>query len=366
MRRNYCSQEVLPFTAMVVAECLTVGLTTIYKAAVLKGLSYHIFMTYSYALSAILILPLAFIFHRKQTLPPFTFLVLGKFCLLGVLGFISQSLGYSGISYSNPTLAAALCNITPATTFILAVLLRVEKLNFKATSGQAKIVGTLVSIGGALVAVLYEGHVLISAHRKNKLNSPLFSTNYELSSANTSAQSNWILGGVLLSASYVFLSLWDTAQAKFVREYPAEFILVFFYNLSSCIISLPVGFYFEPNLTAWKLTADVRLYSILYSGIIGSGFGTMVRTWGLRVKGPVYVALFKPLSIAIAAILGVSFLGDDLYLGSVVGSVIISMGFYTVIWGKGKEEVDDYDVGSLSHDAAEAPLLTSHIVSIKR
>lgn len=40
-----------------------------------------------------------------------------------------------------------------------------------------------------------------------------------------------------------------------------------------------------------------------------------VHTWVLRIKGPVYVAMFKPLSIVIAVALGVIFLGDTLYLG---------------------------------------------------
>lgn len=48
---------------------------------------------------------------------------------------------------------------------------------------------------------------------------------------------------------------------------------------------------------------------------MGSSFGISVHTWGLHVKGPVYVALFRPLSIAIAAVMGVIFLGDALYLG---------------------------------------------------
>ncbi|CAL0324678.1 unnamed protein product [Lupinus luteus] len=38
-------------------------------------------------------------------------------------------------------------------------------------------------------------------------------------------------------------------------------------------------------------------------------------TWVLRIKGPVYVAMFKPLSIVIAVTLGVIFLGDTLHLG---------------------------------------------------
>ncbi|GKU96965.1 hypothetical protein SLEP1_g10145 [Rubroshorea leprosula] len=37
------------------------------------------------------------------------------------------------------------------------------------------------------------------------------------------------------------------------------------------------------------------------------------------------------------------FLGDALYLGSVIGAVIISIGFYAVIWGKAKEEAMEED-----------------------
>lgn len=42
----------------------------------------------------------------------------------------------------------------------------------------------------------------------------------------------------------------------------------------------------------------------------------MVHTWGLHVKGPVYISLFKPLSIAIAAVLSAIFLGDAIYFGT--------------------------------------------------
>ncbi|KAB1211738.1 hypothetical protein CJ030_MR6G023247 [Morella rubra] len=67
-------------------------------------------------------------------------------------------------------------------------------------------------------------------------------------------------------------------------------------------------------------------------------FITVVHTWGLHLKGPVYISIFRPLSIAIAAAMNVMFLGETLYLGSVVGAILISVGFYGVIWGKAKEE----------------------------
>ena len=46
-----------------------------------------------------------------------------------------------------------------------------------------------------------------------------------------------------------------------------------------------------------------------------SSFGLAMHTWGLHLKGPVYVSLFRPLSIAIAVAMGAIFLSDALHLG---------------------------------------------------
>ncbi|GER29465.1 nodulin MtN21 /EamA-like transporter family protein [Striga asiatica] len=321
--RRIFYREVLLFLAMVGVESLNVGQNTIYKAAVTKGLNYHVFMVYSYAISALVLLPLACLFHRETRLPPLSIVMLGKFCILGFLGFAGQYLGYLGIAYSSPTLGSAMSNLSAPCTFLLAVLFRLEKLKLGSLSSQAKIVGTLVSILGALVVVLYNGPLLITGnHDKLTLSNASI-----LSDAISDARSNWIVGGGLLACCYVTSSIWYIYQSKVVIEYPAEFILVFFYSLFAFFISLAVGIASEPNLSPWVIHADVRLWSIFI----------MVHTWGLHVKGPVYVALFRPLSIAIAAILGVIFLGDDLYLGSVIGSIVITAGFYTVLWGKAKD-----------------------------
>ncbi|KAG8384796.1 hypothetical protein BUALT_Bualt04G0155700 [Buddleja alternifolia] len=312
--RNYWYSEVLPFAAMVVAECTTVGSSTVFKAAVYSGLSYHIFMLYSYAISALVLIPLSYIFHRKSQLPPFTIGLLFKFFLLGALGM--------------------------------------EKLEIQSVSSQAKIIGTALSIAGAFVVVLYNGPAIIRNHA-HKPPPDSFSL-HEMS-----VQSNWVAGGVALAAEYIIVSIWYTYQAKVIREYPAEMVLVFFYNVSCTILSLVDCLITERNFNAWKVTPDVQLISILYAGTLGTGLSILVHTWGLHVKGPVYVALFLPLTIAIAAIMGVILLGDTLYLGCIIGSIIISTGFYTVVWGKTKEEIGEklqgYDVESSSN--ANAPLL---------
>ena len=57
-------KEVVPFTAMAAVELATVGLNTLYKAATLKGLSYFVFMAYTYVLGTLVLVPLPFIFRR--------------------------------------------------------------------------------------------------------------------------------------------------------------------------------------------------------------------------------------------------------------------------------------------------------------
>jgi len=92
-----------------------------------------------------------------------------------------------------------------------------------------------------------------------------------------------------------------------------------------------------------------------------------VQTWACGKKGPLFVAMFKPVQMILAVIMGVSFLQDVLRLGryfsflnssifcflgscckikknndivlcSVIGGTIIAIGFYTVMKGKAEEE----------------------------
>uniref|UniRef100_A0A2N9FKY4 WAT1-related protein n=1 Tax=Fagus sylvatica TaxID=28930 RepID=A0A2N9FKY4_FAGSY len=217
---------------------------------------------------------------------------------------------------------------------------------------QAKIMGTIASISGALVVVFYKGPTIISASPESPSPSllPL-----------DSSQTNWIIGGLLLAAEYLLLSIWFIVQTQVMKSYPAELIVVFLYNLCGTIISAPVCLLAEGNLSAWRLRPDIALVAIIYSGF-ASSFSTVVHTWGLHLKGPVYVSNFKPLSIAIAAAMTVIFLGDALYLGSVIGAIILSIGFYAVIWAKAKEELkEEYCCGSLgSSSDGKTPLLDSY------
>jgi len=94
----------------------------------------------------------------------------------------------------------------------------------------------------------------------------------------------------------------------------------------------------------------------------------VIHSWTVRHKGPLYLAIFKPLSILIAVVMSAVFLNDSLYLGwyvithqlssliihiykqkhfqafasfcSLIGGLLITLGFYAVMWGKANEEKD--------------------------
>ncbi|KDO66268.1 hypothetical protein CISIN_1g021354mg [Citrus sinensis] len=276
MERRKFFREALLLSATVAVECTTVGLNTLFKAAASKGLSYYVFVAYSYPLATLALLPLPLIFRNTTTVvPSFKFSILSRIILLSFIGVLSQIFGYTGIACSSPTLSSAISNLTPAFTFTLAVLFRMEKLALRTLSTQAKIIGTMVSI----------------------------------------SVSNWVTGGFLLAAQCFLLSIWSILLTQIINIYPAELLVAFLYNLFAAVIAVPLCLFAEPDLSLWRLKPDVALVSIVYSAFLGPSFNTIIHTWGLRLKGPVYIAIFKPLSVVIAAITGIIFLGDTLHLG---------------------------------------------------
>ncbi|KAK6928294.1 EamA domain [Dillenia turbinata] len=336
MDERIVHRDWLPFIAMVSIEFSNVIINTLFKAAALHGLNYYVFIVYTSVLSSLSLLPFSVICHRKSELPPPKLSTLCKIFLLGLIGFVSQFVGYKGIDYGSPTLASAIGNLTPAFTFILAIIFRT----------QVKIGGTALSIAGALVVIMYKGP-------------PVMSLTPSVNQLLSGPQSDWVTGAIYLAAQYLLLAIWYIFQAHIMKEYPAEIIVVFMYYVCASILSLSLSLIVVQNLDAWILRTQIGLAAVLYSGLLGSALSTLGHTWGLHLKGPVYIATFRPLSIVIAAALGVFILGDALYLGSVIGSLLISIGFYAVIWGKAKEEmVGVSEINSLQASSSrKIPLL---------
>lgn len=343
MKMKMKMKEALPYIGMASTQFAQVVLMIVGKKAMSAGMTNFTFVFYSNALASLILLP-SFFFYRS-TRPPLNFSLICGFFLLGVLGCSAQLTGYTGINYTSASFASAMLNLIPGFTFILAVIFRMEKLDCRSTSTLIKSLGTIVSIAGAFTATLYKGPQIL-------LNSSYLKPQNYLHFQET----DWVIGGLYLVVDCVAGSLYLIVQASILKKYPVELIVVFFYCFFASILSAMVSLFMDRNLNAWMLQPGTRLFAVLYSGIFGSAFQVSVMFWCIRRKGPLFVAMFHPLGIVIAAALGIIFLGDTFYLGSLVGSIIIVIGFYAVMWGKTKEENVDEDKLARNINS-EAPLL---------
>ncbi|XP_019086812.1 PREDICTED: WAT1-related protein At5g40230-like isoform X2 [Camelina sativa] len=257
---RYFYRDVMPFTAMVAVECVAVGSNTLFKAATLNGLSFYVFIFYTYVGATLVLLPLSLIFGRSKRLPSPKTPVFFKIFLLALVGFMSMIAGCKGIEYSSPTLASAISNLTPAFTFTLAVIFRMEQVVLRSSATQAKIIGTIVSISGALVVVLYKGPKVLTAASLTPP-SPTISLYQHL----TSFDSSWIIGGLLLATQYLLVSVWYILQTRVMELYPEEITVVFLYTLCATLISAPVCLFVEKDLTSFMLKPGRRNFIIGYS-----------------------------------------------------------------------------------------------------
>ena len=78
--------------------------------------------------------------------------------------------------------------------------IRMESVSFKRTSSVAKMLGTVVSIGGAFIVTLYNGPVVISMSPPS------------VSLRSLSTNHNWIIGAAFLSVEYFMVPLWYIVQ----------------------------------------------------------------------------------------------------------------------------------------------------------
>ncbi|KAL2335627.1 hypothetical protein Fmac_016840 [Flemingia macrophylla] len=358
VRRGSFYMDFLPVVVIIALQFNYLGLLTLFKAATLQGMNNHVFVAYSYAVSTSLIFPITFLNRscRSRVVPPLSFFIISKTILLGVIGSLSQIMGYAGISYSSPTLSASIANLVPAFTFMLAVIFRKEKIPVKYRSSQAKVLGSIISITGALVLTLYKGPSII----KGRADSHLSLSLKQPISFLRSGDANWAIAGILLTAEYLLISVCFVLQVDILTVFPDEVTLIFYVNVTGTVISTLVALFVGPNASAWKIGLNISLISILCSGTFQKVVGSIVSTWVLRLKGPVYVTSFTPFTVVIAVAMGVMFLGDTLHVGSLVGATIVSIGLYALLWGKAKEEIEE-GVGSLESVTTEnVPLLQSY------
>ncbi|KAL2454913.1 Protein WALLS ARE THIN 1 [Abeliophyllum distichum] len=88
---------------------------------------------------------------------------------------------------------------------------------------------------------------------------------------------------------------------------------------------------------AWLVHSGGELFSVFYAGVVASGIAFAVQIWCIDRGGPVFVAVYQPVQTLVVAIMASAALGEEFYLGGIIGAVLIIVGLYLVLWGKNEE-----------------------------
>uniref|UniRef100_A0A0E0Q957 WAT1-related protein n=1 Tax=Oryza rufipogon TaxID=4529 RepID=A0A0E0Q957_ORYRU len=320
------------YATVVLIRLIYAGMHILTKASFNEGASTTVFVFYRHAVAAIFLLPFAYFLEiRKKQAPPLTFRLSAKIFVHGFYGMAGTINLYSiGLNYASATSSSAIFNIVPVVAFILAVMFRMETLNLKSTHGMAKASGILLCIGGVIVLALYQGPEFKSLNHHQLL--------HHASAAAAHSKKNWALGIFLMTTSVVIWSFWTVKQGPLLLEYPSKLMNTTLQCVFASVQSLVIALVLERDFSRWILPGVVSLVGVLFTGIVVAAISYYLQIWVIEKKGPVFLSMSMPLSLVFTMAIASFLLGEDVSLGSIIGSLLLVAGLYNVLWGKSREE----------------------------
>lgn len=307
------------------------GFHVVSRAALNMGISKIVYPVYRNVLALLLLLPFAYFLEKKER-PPLTLSLLVQFFLLAVIGITAnQGFYLLGLDNTSPTFASAIQNSVPAITFLMAALLRIEQVRLNRKDGVAKVAGTVLCVAGASVITLYQGPTIYSP------SPPLQRALPAMLVLGDARGKNWTLGCLFLIGHCLSWSGWLVLQAPVVKKYPARLSVTSYQCFFGVLQFLVIAAFIERDPQAWLVHSAGELLSVAYAGIVASGIAFAVQIWCIDRGGPVFVAVYQPVQTLVVAIMASLALGEEFYLGGIIGAVLIIAGLYFVLWGKNEE-----------------------------
>ncbi|KAJ4966488.1 hypothetical protein NE237_018337 [Protea cynaroides] len=297
--------ELKPAMVMVLVQIILSGLTVFFKLATRDGMNMLILVAYRYIFATFFLAPRAFFFERNKR-PKLTWMVTFQAFFCGFFGgTLWQNLYVASLKLTSTTFAAAMINLIP-------------KLGIQTLAGRMNLVGTTIGMEGAFV--IQDTNPTLTFYKGAEVN--IWSTNVDLrqglgteisTSASQGEFSNRILGSLMALGCSTSYAIWLIFQAKMSQRNPCYLSSSVFMCIMGSIQSVIFAVCIERNREEWKLA------------------------WGVRARGLMVVSFFNPLMLVLVAILCSLFLDEKLHIGIMLGGMLIVVGLYVVLWGKGEE-----------------------------
>lgn len=329
-RRGMIPEKAQLHVAMLALQFGYAGFHVVSRAALNMGMSKIVFAIYRNILAFLLLLPFAY-FLEKKNRPRLTWSFAVQFFLLAIVGITAnQGFYLLGLEHTSPTFASAIQNSVPAITFLLATLLRIETVRLDRKDGISKVAGTLLCVCGATVITLYKGPTIYSPPATVQIIPPA-------GMLTAAVEKNWTLGCVFLIGHCLSWASWLVLQAPVLKRYPARLSVTSYQCFFGVLQFLAIAAVWERDAERWRINTGAELFSVFYAGMVASGIAFAVQIWCIDKGGPVFVAVYQPVQTLVVAIVASIALGEQFYLGGIIGAIMIIIGLYFVLWGKNEE-----------------------------
>ena len=216
---------------------------------------------------------------------------------VGILGYTVYQIAFiAGLDRTLAGSAALIMSSSPIWTAVLAAILGYEKLKAAAWAGLA------ISLVGVTAIILSGQEVDLGA--------------------------DVLTGNLIMVVAAICWASYTTLNRPLLRDIPAV-SLTFYGVLVSMLPLLAVSWPYLKEV-AWGTITPLIWIAIIFSGAMSTGLTVVLWNDAVRQIGPSRTAVYSYLIPVIALITSVSFLGEHLAAGQVVGGVLVITGLLTV------------------------------------
>ncbi|XP_064964138.1 WAT1-related protein At2g37460 [Musa acuminata AAA Group] len=311
-----------PYLVMTMTQFCLAGFLVILRSVLAPsaGVSATVLVAYQQLLSALVLSLLALLFDRRQGPKP-TPKILAWSAVIGLLQIpLGELMFTTSLRYVTATFQSVAMNTIPVVVFVLATATGRERFRFCSLGGQWKLWGTLASATGATIVVLLSDRD---------------------SAGLTAGDGGRLVGIVMVGVSVLAEATANLLVERVALQYHADLKLSAMITVFGTLQVAVVAGTMERDLSAWRIkwSGSLELLAIVYGGILVNGVSYFARNWCIHKKGPVFGSAFSPLLVVFSFLLQIILIGVSEELASIVGSVLVILGLYLLLWAKAKDDM---------------------------